>query len=117
MKNILVTICALTMIATIYLSMLVIVFRPPRANYSQWFLMAALFIAQGAVTLTALSGAVAGTLIRWLVVAGAATIIAIGAVWTHATVSGQHFEGYALVLGSFLVAQGILTLPVFLRRS
>jgi hypothetical protein len=56
-----------------------------------------------------------GGWIRWLVLAGGIAIIWVGASWARATLASDHFEGYALVLGSMLVVQGALTLGVFLR--
>jgi hypothetical protein len=47
--------------------------------------------------------------------AGAIVILCVGGLWVDATVSGPHFEGYALVLGSALFIQGILTIPVLWR--
>ena len=48
-------------------------------------------------------------------IAGALAITWVGGTWAYATVTGTHFEGYALVLGSALVVQGALTLAVFVR--
>jgi hypothetical protein len=33
------------------------------------------------------------------------------------TLTSAHFEGYALVLGAMLVAQGIVTIGAFARQS
>ena len=117
MRAVLAVICSFTMLATGYLSLSLVILRPPRANYQEWFFMAALFIAQSGLTLVAVARAVSGAWIRVLVLAGGVAIIWVGASWAHATVSGPHFEGYALGLGSVLVAQGALTLAVFLRSQ
>jgi hypothetical protein len=115
MKALLAVICPLTLLATAYLSLSLVILHPPRANYVQWFLMAVLFIAQAALTLAAIAGAVSvsGGLIRWVLVAGGAAVTFVGALWLRATLSGVHFEGYALVLGSMLVVQGVLTVCAF----
>jgi hypothetical protein len=115
LKTALVALCSLTLLATGYLSLSLIVLRPPRANVSAWFMMATLFVAQSALTLVAATGAVSAGWIRWLVVAGSLAILWVGASWAHDTLTSEHFEGYALVLGSMLVLQGALTLGVFLR--
>ncbi len=115
MKTVLAVVCSFTALATAFLSLSLIVLRPPRASYQEWFLMAALFMAQSVLTLVAISGAFSGTWIRWLLLVGGVAIIWVGASWAHATVSGPHFEGYALVLGSALVVQGVLTLLRFLN--
>ncbi len=112
MRTVLASICAFTVLATIYLSLSLAILHPPRASYEEWFLMAGLFIAQGVLTLGAVAGIVSGGWIRWLLLAGAAATIWVAGSWAYATVSGPHFEGYALVLGSALVVQGALTLPL-----
>jgi len=115
MRTILAAVCAFTLLATGYLSLSVLILHPPRVNYAMWLLMAALFAAQGGLTLTTLAGLVRGASIRWLLLAGGVAIILVGASWVRDTVSGPHFEGYALVLGAALVMQGALTLGAFLR--
>jgi hypothetical protein len=116
MKTLLAAICSLTVLATGYLSLSLLILRPPRANYQEWIPMAALFLAQGVLTLVAVTrGFSAGWMPRVLMAGGIAILLA-GALWAYATVSGPHFEGYALVLGSVLTVQGALTVPVFWRQ-
>ena len=111
LKTALAAICVLTLFATVYLSASLLILRPPRANYPQWALVASAIIAQGALTLVALrAGSSKG--LRYAA-AGGAAIAALGASSIYSTVSGPHFEGYALVLGSMLVIQGLLTLITF----
>jgi hypothetical protein len=117
MRTALAVICSFTILATGYLSLSLAILRPPRANYAVWFLAAALFLTQSVLTLAALSGAAAEVRLRWPLVAGAVGLIAVGGSWALSTLSGSHFEGYALVLGTILVVQGLLTLPVVLRPN
>src|SRR6267142_2374014 len=123
-KTSLAAICAASLLATSYLTASLLILHPPRAN-PQWFLSATLFVAQGALTRAALGMGrqrrlhddwlrLSDGILRWLVVAGGGAIIWIGVSWVRATLSGPHFEGYALVLGSALALQGALTLSVFL---
>ena len=107
--------CMFTLLATAYLTASLLVLRPPRANYQQWSLMAALIIAQGVVTLVALFLARTAP-VRYAALAGAFAIALAGALSVFNTLSGPHFEGYALVLGSALVVQGVLTLVTLARR-
>jgi hypothetical protein len=51
--------------------------------------------------------------LRYAAAAGGAAIAALGASSVYSTVSGPHFEGYALVLGAALVLQGLLTVIAF----
>ena len=111
-RTALAAICAFTLLATAYLTASLLILRPPRANYQQWTLVAAVILVQGALTLLALrAGSPKG--LRYVAVAGGAAIAALGASSVYSTVSGPHFEGYALVLGSMLVIQGLLTLMAF----
>ena len=82
--------------------------------------MASVIIAQGVLTLTALrsgnglrqaAGSQGG---RHLVAVGG-VVMAVGVSSIYSTLSRPHFEGYALVLGSVLILQGLLTLTMFLR--
>jgi hypothetical protein len=101
--------CWLTLFATAYLSLSVIVLRPPRLNYSAWFLMAGFFVAQSVLTLVTVAGSARSTWSRRVLIAGGVAIASTGAWWVHETVSGPHFEGYALILGSWVAIQGTLT--------
>ena len=53
--------------------------------------------------------------LRYATAVGGLAIAALGASSVYSTVSGSHFEGYALVLGSAMVVQGALTIAAFLR--
>src|SRR2546428_12714924 len=114
-KAALTAVCSFTLLATGYLSLSLIILRPPRANYPEWFMMAALFVAQSVFTLVAVAGMVSGGWVRWLLLAGSLAIVWVGASWARATLASNHFEGYALVLGLALVIQGALTLGVFAK--
>jgi hypothetical protein len=115
-KTALTALCAFTLLATAFLSLSLVILQPPRANVQQWFLMAALIVAQAAFTLFAVAGRTPGDWMRWLLVPGAAAVMWLGATWAYATIHGSHFEGYALVLGSVLVVQGAVTLAYFIPR-
>jgi len=112
LKTALAAICMFTLAATVYLSASLLILRPPRANYQRWALVAAVILVQGALTLTALRAAGSKGL-RYAAAAGGAAVAALGVSSVYSTVSGPHFEGYALVLGSALVVQGLLTLVAF----
>jgi len=113
MKTLLVVISSLTLLATGFLSLSLLILHPPRANYQEWFPMAALFLAQGGLTLFAVTRDASARWIRGLLIAGGIAILSVGALWAYATASAPHFEGYAVVLGSALAVQGALTATVF----
>ena len=112
LKTALAAMCLLTLAATLYLSASLLILQPPRANNQQWALVAGAIIVQGALTLVAMrEGSI--RVLRYAAAAGGAAIVALGAASVYSTVSGPHFEGYALALGSMLVIQGVLTLVTF----
>ena len=112
LKTALAAICLLTLSATLYLSASLLILQPPRTNYQQWSLVASVIMVQGALTLVAMrAGSRRG--LRYAAAAGGVAIAALGASSVYSTVSGPHFEGYALVLGAALVVQGLLTVIAF----
>jgi len=76
----------------------------------------AFFIAQSALTLFALGAIVTGTVLDVVLIAGAAGLVWLGWSMVDRTLSGPHFEGYALVMGGVGMLQGVLTLLLFLWR-
>lgn len=86
------------------------VLRPPRLNYGAWIFLTGLFLAQSTLTLLAVTGIWRSTLVRRWLVAGNVLLVAAGGWWMRETVSAAHFEGYALVLGTWVTIQGALTL-------
>ena len=108
MRNVLAALCGFTVLATGYLSLSLLILHPPRADFATWFVMAVLFVLQSVLTLLVLfANGLAG--LRNLAVLGGAGILVSGASMVHSTLNGAHFEGYALILGSVLVLQGLLT--------
>jgi hypothetical protein len=118
MRTALAAICTLTLLATAYLSLSLLILRPPRANLGAWFTLAAFLAAQGALTLASLGTIIAARgAVRTAVLAGGAALSVVGVWMVRDTLTSSHFEGYALVLGALLVAQSVVTVAVFARRS
>jgi hypothetical protein len=109
-KTALIALCAFTLVATGSLTLSLLILQPPGANQQRWLPLAAAIIAQGGLTLIVVAGRTGGDRVRWLVVAGAAAVMWLGAASAYAAVHATHFEGYALVLGSALAVQGVVTL-------
>jgi hypothetical protein len=101
-----------TMAATLLLTLSVLALRPARVDLASWLGAAALFTAQGLLTLGAMSGLLRGRIVRLCLLTGGAAIGWLGGSWAYGTVSGAHFEGHALVLGAALALQGALTIGV-----
>jgi len=117
MRTALAVLCAFTLLAVVYLSVSVLFLQPPRANYEQAALSAALFVIQSGLTLLAIAGVVSGAWVRLLMFIGGTAITSIGFLTVRSTLTEPHFEGYALVLGSVLLVQGVLTIALFLTES
>ena len=115
LKTALAAICVFTLLATAFLTASLLVLQPPRANYQQWAFVASVIVAQGVLTLVAVTTSHASAWLR-LVVSAAGGVLAVIGVWmVRNTLTRSHFEGYALVLGAMLVVQGGLTLVMFPR--
>jgi len=107
LKTALAAICIFVVLAVGYLTLSVVVLRPPRVNYPAWFATAAVIVTLSAATLAALSGI---TRLAGVAFAGGATLTLLGGWMVQQTLVSPHFEGYALVVGAMLVVQGVLTL-------
>jgi hypothetical protein len=116
-KTALAAICVFTLLATAYLSASLLILRPPRANYQQWALVASVIVAQGVLTLAALYWLGGVRTLGYVTAAGGVVLTALGASAVYRTLSGPHFEGYALVLGSAMIVQGLMTIGAFLMAE
>jgi hypothetical protein len=96
-KTALAAICAFTLLATAYLTTSLLILRPPRTNYQQWSFVATAIVAHGVLTLFAIrAGSLKG--LHYLAMAGGVALAALGTSSIYSTLSGQYFEGYALVM-------------------
>ena len=114
MKPILIALSCFTAAASCWLVVMYFVLQHP--GYEMRAVMATLFVIQSALTVASLAGWVDGLWVRVLLLGGAAAILLAGGSAVQATLKGDHFEGFALVIGLALVIQGALTLVVFLRQ-
>jgi hypothetical protein len=115
LKNALAVSCTATVVATGYLTLSLLILKPPGANATAWFTLAALLVAQSAMTLAAITMPRPPAALRMLVLGGAVGLFAI-AIWrVRGTLVSSHFEGYNLLLGAMLLVQGALTIAAFLR--
>ena len=116
-RRALLALCAATILSSAYLSLSLLILRPPRADYAGWFVEAALFVVQGTLTIVALT--FSGTRSWWsrsLLSAGGIAIAGIGGRALYGAVAG-HVEGYGLLLGLLLSIQGLVTIQHFHRRA
>jgi hypothetical protein len=113
LKHLLLGLCGLTALAVAYLTASVLVLRPPRANLAAWLPLATLLIAQCVLTFVAAARPLVW--LRLLVAAGGAGLIVIGVWMVRGTLTSDHFEGYALVLGAMLAVQGALTVAALFK--
>jgi len=126
MKSFLAAIAVFTATASCWLFVMYFVLKHP--GYEAHASIALLFLAQSLLTLILVaSSAPAGFSgrpeglhavrlgLRLIVLAGACGIAWAGVSAVSSTLTGPHFEGFALLIGSALVLQGALTLVTFAR--
>jgi hypothetical protein len=115
LKSALAVSCTATVVATGYLSLSLLILKPPGADLTVWFTVAALLVAQSTMTLAAITMPRPPATLRTLVAAGAVGLFLI-AIWRiRGTLASSHFEGYNLLLGAMLLVQGALTLAACAR--
>lgn len=106
----LLSVCAGTMGSIAYLSLSLLLLRPPGANYRAWSAEASFVFVLTAVTFAwAKAGDLSSPWTRPLLLLGSLTLASIGAGTFYANVTG-HFEGYGVVLGTLFTLQALLTL-------
>ena len=122
MKRALAGLSCFTAAASCWLGVMFLILH--RVGGTRGFLMAMLFLAQSAATLTMLATKNPPLWLRSLLALGACGILYSGATMMAVQLSrppfdplhpgGPHVEGYALVIGFALTAQGLLTLSFLL---
>ena len=113
MRTVLNGLCWFTAAASAWLGVMFVVLQHP--GYERGLGLAVLFVLQSLLTLAVITGWLTGAWGRFLAVTGAAAIIWAGGAAITTTLNGPHFEGYALVIGVVLVAQGLLTAGQLIR--
>jgi len=127
LKTALAAVAVFTAAASCWLFVMYFVLKHP--GYEARASIAVLFVVQSILTLilvasdapAAPSGRPEGLRsvhagLRLVVLAGACGIALAGYSAVSSTLSGPHFEGFALVIGAALVMQGLLTLVTFARQ-
>jgi hypothetical protein len=109
-RGMLLSVCAGTILSIAYLSLSLLLLRPPRANYRGWSAEAAFVFLLTAVTFAwAKAGDLRSPWTRPLLVFGSFALTTIGATTLYASLT-RHFEGYGAVLGVLFTLQALLTL-------
>jgi len=114
-RIVLLTLCVCTMGSVGYLSLSLLILRPPRASRA-WPLEAIFVLVVTALTF---AWAKAGGLSPWvrpLLLFGTLTLGALGGVSIYAAATGD-FEGYSAVLGTLFTIQALLTLLYLKPRT
>jgi hypothetical protein len=109
-RAVLLTVCASTIAATAYLTLSLLILRPPRANYRAWSSEAAVILSITAMTcIWAKAGDLAW---RWTRPLQAFGSVALGTIGVSAVFVAppRHFNGYRMVLGALLIVQAVLTI-------
>ncbi|MGH7616332.1 MAG: permease prefix domain 1-containing protein [Gemmatimonadaceae bacterium] len=121
-RSVLLILCLCTMCSVAYLSLSLLILRPPRASRA-WPAEAVFVLLVTALTFAWAKSGGLSPWIRPVLVFGTLTLGALGGVSIYAAVTGN-FEGYSVVLGTLFTIQALLTLLYlnprargFLRRS
>ena len=113
MRRLLALVGGLTLAAAAFLALSYVTVKGVDDLQPVWRL--ALVVAPGALTLGALAWPRPSLAVQIAAVAAGAGLIWVGWSAIQRTLSGSHFEGYAVVLGAMAIAQGALTLVIFGR--
>jgi hypothetical protein len=109
-RVLLLAVCGSTMASVAFLSLSLLVLRPPRANYVWWSVEASFASVLTALTfLSARAGELSSAWARSALFIGTVALGALGTSTFFANLAG-HFEGYSLVLGVLFTLQALLTL-------
>jgi hypothetical protein len=114
-RALLLTLCLCTIAAVGYLSLSLMVLRPPRASQA-WPAEAVFVLVVSVLTFAWTKSGGLHPWIRPLLVAGALALGAFGGLSIHAAVAGD-FEGYSVVLGTLFITQALLTLAQLQSHS
>lgn len=109
-RGMLLSVCTGTMVSIAYLSLLLLLLRPPRANYWPWSAEAGCVFVLTAITFAwAKAGDLSSPWTRPFLLLGSLALATFGARTCSAHVM-NHFEGYDVVLGLLFMLQALLTL-------
>jgi len=112
LKRLLTLICLFAIVAGMWLGVMENILR--HDGYAARSAIAAFIAIQGSATLLFLWLNRGGSVLRILVMAGAAAIMLLGASATLRILRAQHFEGFVLIIGLALLLQGALTLAALM---
>jgi hypothetical protein len=107
LRAVLALLCAFVVASGIWLALMENILR--HHGYPERTAIDAAIAAQGVATLILLF-IYGGAVFRFLVAAGAAGVVLLGAAAVTRTLAGAHFEGFVLIIGLVLIAEGLLTL-------
>jgi hypothetical protein len=114
-RGMLLILCVCTMFSIGYLSLSLLILRPPRASHA-WPIEAVFVLVTTALTF---AWAKAGGLSPWIrpvLAVAALALAALGGVSIYAAVTGD-FEGYSVLLGTQFIMQAVLTLLYLAPRA
>src|SRR5262245_61809115 len=107
MRTFLNAVCWFCMVACGWLGVMYLILRRP--GYEGRFGLAILFVLQSLMALAVINGLLRSVPWRVLTFAGALGIVWTGGLAVANTLRESHFEGFALVIGTALLLQGLLT--------
>jgi hypothetical protein len=108
MRLILNGLCWFTAAASAWLAVMFVVLRHP--GFERGLGMSVMFVLQSLLALAVTNGVLSAWAWRLTTLVGAAGIIWAGGAALANTLTGPHFEGFALIIGVALFLQGVVTL-------
>ena len=114
MRIVLNALCGLSAAACLCLAAMFVVLH--RAGFERGLVLSLLFAAQSLFALAVLNRRLSGNAWRLLALAGAVGIVWAGGKAIANTLTGPHFEGFALIIGAALLLQGLLTSQQLITR-
>jgi hypothetical protein len=115
-RGMLLIVCICTMCSVAYLSLSLLILRPPHASYRTWSAEAAFVLVLTALTFVSAKTGGLSTWTRSLLFVGSLGLAVVGGMTCYAAVT-RDFEGYAVVLGTLFSLQAVLTLIHLQRRT
>lgn len=115
-RGVLLAVCVCTMSAVAFLSLSLLILRPPRASVGAWSAEAVLVLVLSALTFVSAKTGAVSPWTRGLLLVGGLGLAALGGVTCYAAVT-RDVEGYAVVLGTLFSVQAVLTLVHLHHRT
>ena len=107
MRVVLTAVSGVTAAACLWLAVMFVLLHRP--GFERGLVLSLLFVSQALLTMAVVNRWLPGRAWRPLILAGAAGVVWGGATAIANALNSPHFEGFSVIIGAALVAQGVLT--------